>query len=159
MRICNLIPSYQILSFISICFPNSYIYLQGFTEVLQGVALYAFLMLLCDFMAPNDKSKVEFFSSLEIKRQWQPKKKRNGLAFLSVSPSVPEKEMKPWLTDRLILVDLVLRPSISSRHLDYCCLPSGHPVITCLLPREYSASFRSCLGMYCTILPICILEW
>ncbi|KNG86318.1 hypothetical protein ANOM_005219 [Aspergillus nomiae NRRL 13137] len=85
MRICNLIPSYQVLSFISICFPNSYIYLQGFTEVLQGVALYAFLMLLCDFMAPDDKSKVEFFSSLETKRQWQPKKKRNGLAFLSLT--------------------------------------------------------------------------
>ncbi|GJP92940.1 transmembrane protein [Aspergillus niger] len=56
-----------------------------FTEVLQGVALYAFLMLLCDYMAPDDTSKVKFFSSLETKRQWQPKKKRNGLAFLSVS--------------------------------------------------------------------------
>lgn len=85
MRICNLIPSYQVLSYISICFPNSDIYLQGFTEVLQGVALYAFLMLLCDYMAPDDTSKVKFFSSLETKRQWQPKKKRNGLAFLSVS--------------------------------------------------------------------------
>jgi hypothetical protein len=42
-------------------------------------------MLLCDFMAPTDQSKVEFFSSLETKRQWQPKKKRNGLAFLKVS--------------------------------------------------------------------------
>ncbi|GAB1196503.1 hypothetical protein APSETT444_005774 [Aspergillus pseudonomiae] len=28
----------------------------SFTEVLQGVALYAFLMLLCDFMAPDDKT-------------------------------------------------------------------------------------------------------
>lgn len=99
MRICNLIPSYQILSFISICFPNSYIYLQGFTEVLQGVALYSFLMLLCDFMAPNDKSKVEFFSSLETKRQWQPKKKRNGLAFLSVGHLATERTRK--ITDQL----------------------------------------------------------
>ncbi|KAJ1716796.1 organic solute transporter Ostalpha-domain-containing protein [Aspergillus flavus] len=99
MRICNLIPSYQILSFISICFPNSYIYLQGFTEVLQGVALYAFLMLLCDFMAPNDKSKVEFFSSLEIRRQWQSKKKRNGLAFLSLTwYSVLQYPVVTWIT-------------------------------------------------------------
>jgi len=74
-----------VLSFIAICFPNAYPYIQGYTEVFQGIALYAFLMLLCDFMAPDDKSKVEFFSSLEIKRQWQPKKKRNGLAFLKVS--------------------------------------------------------------------------
>lgn len=78
-------PSYQVLSYVSICFPNSYIYLQGFTEVFNGIALYSFLMLLCDFMAPTDQSKVEFFSSLETKRQWQLKKKRNGLAFLKVS--------------------------------------------------------------------------
>ncbi|CAI7677830.1 unnamed protein product [Penicillium pancosmium] len=85
MRICNLLPSYQVLSFASICFPNSYIYLQGYTEVFNGIALYSFLMLLCDFMAPTDQSKVEFFSSLETKRQWQPKKKRNGLAFLKLT--------------------------------------------------------------------------
>ncbi|KAE8164118.1 organic solute transporter Ostalpha-domain-containing protein [Aspergillus tamarii] len=99
MRICNLIPSYQILSFISICFPNSYIYLQGFTEVLQGVALYAFLMLLCDFMAPDDRSKVKFFSSLETNRQWQPKKKRNGLAFLELTwYSVLQYPVITWIT-------------------------------------------------------------
>lgn len=80
-----MIPSYQVLSFIAICFPNTYLYLQGFTEVFQGIALYAFLMLLCDFMAPSEEGKVKFFSSIETKRQWQPKKKRNGLAFLSVS--------------------------------------------------------------------------
>ncbi|KAF4331958.1 organic solute transporter Ostalpha [Fusarium beomiforme] len=99
MRICNLIPSYQILSFLSICFPNSYVYLQGFTEVLQGVALYAFLMLLCDFMAPDDGSKVDFFSSLETKRQWQPKNKRNGLAFLSLTwYSVLQYPVITWIT-------------------------------------------------------------
>ncbi|GKZ26931.1 hypothetical protein AbraIFM66951_005135 [Aspergillus brasiliensis] len=99
MRICNLIPSYQILSYISICFPNSYIYLQGFTEVLQGVALYAFLMLLCDYMASDDQSKVKFFSSLETKRQWQPKKKRNGLAFLSLTwYSVLQYPIITWIT-------------------------------------------------------------
>ncbi|CAG8428427.1 unnamed protein product [Penicillium salamii] len=85
MRVVNMIPSYQLLCFLSICFPDAYLYIQGFTEVFQGIALYAFLMLLCDFMAPTDQDKVEFFSSLETKRQWQPKKKRNGLAFLSLS--------------------------------------------------------------------------
>ncbi|PLB48822.1 transmembrane protein [Aspergillus steynii IBT 23096] len=85
MRIVNMIPSYQVLSFVSICLPKSYIYLQGFTEVFQGIALYAFLMLLCDFLAPTEQGKVEFFSSLETKRQWQPKKKRSGLAFLKLT--------------------------------------------------------------------------
>lgn len=96
MRICNLIPSYQIISYVSICFPNTYIYLQGFTEVLQGVALYAFLMLLCDFMASTDAKKVEFFSSLETKRQWQPKKKRNGLEFLSVRFLTRGSDAREW---------------------------------------------------------------
>ena len=79
-----MIPSYQLLSFLAVCFPNTYLYLQGFTEVFQGIALYAFLMLLCDFLAPTEQSKVEFFSSVETNRQWQPKKKRNGLVFLKV---------------------------------------------------------------------------
>ena len=83
-----MIPSYQMLSFIAICLPNAYPYIQGYTEVFQGIALYSFLMLLCDLMAPDEKSKVEFFSSLEIKRQWQPKKTRNGLAFLKVGFNV-----------------------------------------------------------------------
>lgn len=84
MRVINMIPSYQLLSFLAVCFPNTYLYLQGFTEVFQGIALYAFLMLLCDFLAPTEQSKVEFFSSVETNRQWQPKKKRNGLVFLKV---------------------------------------------------------------------------
>ncbi|BCS28397.1 OSTA/TMEM184 family protein [Aspergillus puulaauensis] len=99
MRIVNMIPSYQVLSFISICVPNSYIYLQGFTEVFQGIALYAFLMLLCDFLAPTDQDKVAFFCSLETKRQWQPKKKRNGLAFLSLTWwSVLQYPIITWIT-------------------------------------------------------------
>ncbi|KAJ5348392.1 Organic solute transporter Ost-alpha [Penicillium brevicompactum] len=85
MRVINMIPSYQLLSFLAVCFPNTYLYLQGFTEVFQGIALYAFLMLLCDFLAPTEQSKVEFFSSVETNRQWQPKKKRNGLAFLKLT--------------------------------------------------------------------------
>ncbi|KAJ5399930.1 hypothetical protein N7465_010419 [Penicillium sp. CMV-2018d] len=99
MRVVNMIPSYQVLSFISICLPNSYIYLQGFTEVFQGIALYAFLMLLCDFLAPTDQSKMEFFSSLEVKRQWQKKKKRNGVAFLNLTWwSVLQYPIITWVT-------------------------------------------------------------
>ncbi|XRM46579.1 hypothetical protein ABZX51_009608 [Aspergillus tubingensis] len=119
MRICNLIPSYQVLSYISICFPNSYIYLQGFTEVLQGVALYAFLMLLCDYMAPDDTSKVKFFSSLETKRQWQPKKKRNGLAFLSLTwYSVLQYPIITWIT-------AIVQVATQSMHV--YCLESNAP--------------------------------
>lgn len=135
MRICNLLPSYQVLSFVSICFPNSYIYLQGYTEVFNGIALYSFLMLLCDFMAPTDQSKVEFFSSLETKRQWQPKKKRNGLAFLKVSGTSEKKSQWRWWRDSwLNLVDLVVCVAIPSHYIGYCCQPDSDSSTACILP-------------------------
>ncbi|KAJ5688771.1 hypothetical protein N7462_003163 [Penicillium macrosclerotiorum] len=66
MRIAMLFPLYSILSFFAICFPNSYVYLVGWIEVFQGLALYNFLMLLCDFLAPNDRHRVYFFANLRI---------------------------------------------------------------------------------------------
>ncbi|KAJ5173168.1 hypothetical protein N7492_005761 [Penicillium capsulatum] len=119
MRVVNMIPSYQVLSFISICFPNAYLYIQGFTEVFQGIALYAFLMLLCDFMAPTDQKKVEFFSSLETKRQWQPKKKRNGLAFLKLTWwTVLQYPVVTWITAIAQVV---------TQSLHIFCLESNEP--------------------------------
>ncbi|GKZ34301.1 hypothetical protein AbraIFM66950_004529 [Aspergillus brasiliensis] len=92
---------------------------QRFTEVLQGVALYAFLMLLCDYMAPDDTSKVKFFSSLETKRQWQPKKKRNGLAFLSLTwYSVLQYPIITWITAVTQVV---------TQSLHVYCLESNEP--------------------------------
>ncbi|KAJ5594916.1 uncharacterized protein N7459_001124 [Penicillium hispanicum] len=66
MRICTLLPLYSIFSFLSICFPDADVYLEGWIEVFQGIALYWFLMLLCDFLAPNDRHRVHFFQSLQI---------------------------------------------------------------------------------------------
>ncbi|KAJ5111341.1 organic solute transporter Ostalpha-domain-containing protein [Penicillium argentinense] len=50
MRICHLIPSFQAFSYAAICFPNSWVYLQGFTEAFQGIAIYAFLINGLDFL-------------------------------------------------------------------------------------------------------------
>ncbi|KAE8408389.1 organic solute transporter Ostalpha-domain-containing protein [Aspergillus pseudonomiae] len=145
MRICNLIPSYQVLSFISICFPNSYIYLQGFTEVLQGVALYAFLMLLCDFMAPNDKSKVEFFSSLETKRQWQPKKKRDGLAFLSLTwYSVLQYPIITWVA----AVSQVVTQSLHIYCLDSTAPHFAHVWLQVITSLSTSIAINAILQFY-----------
>ncbi|OJJ83531.1 OSTA/TMEM184 family protein [Aspergillus glaucus CBS 516.65] len=145
MRICNLIPSYQILSFVSICFPNSYIYLQGFTEVLQGVALYAFLMLLCDFMAPNNRSKVDFFSSLETKRQWQPKKKRNGLAFLSLTwYSVLQYPVITWIT----AVSQVVTQSLHVYCLDSTAPHFAHVWLQVITSLSTSVAVNAILQFY-----------
>ncbi|KAJ5273008.1 hypothetical protein N7478_008133 [Penicillium angulare] len=119
MRICNLIPSYQVLSYVSIVVPNSYIYLKGFGEVMQGVALYSFVMLLCDFMAPTDEAKVKLFSSLEIRRQWQPKKKRNGLAFLKLT----------WycVVQYPVITWIAAVSQVVTQALHLYCLPSTSP--------------------------------
>lgn len=84
MRIATLMPIYSILSFISICFPNAYVYLVGWVEVIQGIALYTFLMLLCDFLAPNDRNRIIFFSSLRIPGRTDKNKTTDGLTWLQV---------------------------------------------------------------------------
>lgn len=84
MRIATLLPIYSILSFIPICFPNAYVYLVGWVEVIQGIALYTFLMLLCDFLAPSDRNRIIFFSSLRIPGRTDKNKTTDGLTWLQV---------------------------------------------------------------------------
>ncbi|KAJ5089734.1 hypothetical protein N7532_008418 [Penicillium argentinense] len=82
MRIAIVLPIYSIFSFLSICFPDAYVYLIGWVEVFQGIALYSFLMLLCDFLAPNDRHKVYFFASLRIPSSYNKDKTTDGLSWL-----------------------------------------------------------------------------
>lgn len=84
MRIATLFPLYTIYSFLSICFPNAYVYLVGWTKVFQGVALYWFLMLLCDFVVPNDQHRAEFFASLKIPKILSRTETIDGLSWLKV---------------------------------------------------------------------------
>lgn len=85
MRIATLFPLYTFYSFLSICFPNAYVYLGGWTKVFQGVALYWFLMLLCDFAVPKDQHRAEFFASLRIPKTFSTTKTTDGLSWLKVS--------------------------------------------------------------------------
>ena len=73
MRIASLLPLYAIFSFLSVCFPNAHVYLHGWIDYFQGMALYSFLMLLCDFVTPNDMHQ-GYFASLRI-----PKKKGSNI--------------------------------------------------------------------------------
>ena len=77
-----LLPLYSILSFFSVCFPSAYVYLEGWTEFFQGIALYSFLMLLCDFLAPNDQHRIYFFAFLRIPKRTNPKVTTDGLSWL-----------------------------------------------------------------------------
>ena len=84
MRIATLLPLYSIFSFIPICFPNTYVYMFGWIEVVQGIALYSFLMLLCDLLTPNDQQRVFFFASLRIPGRKDKTKTTDGLMWLQV---------------------------------------------------------------------------
>lgn len=85
MRIATLFPLYTIYSLLSICFPNAYVYLVGWTKLFQGIALYWFLMLLCDFVVPKDRHRAEFFASLKIPKRYSTSKTTDGLSSLKVS--------------------------------------------------------------------------
>ncbi|KAK4944418.1 hypothetical protein LTR10_016092 [Elasticomyces elasticus] len=66
LKICALIPIYSILSFLSIAFPNSYIYLDPWIDFFQGIALGSFFLLLCEFVSPSASSRDVFFAALQI---------------------------------------------------------------------------------------------
>jgi len=84
MKIAMLFPNYSALSYFSVVWPNSYNYLNPWTYFFAAVAMFYFFMLMCDLLAPNDRERIEFFSSLRIRRQFQKKKTRNGIQFLKV---------------------------------------------------------------------------
>ncbi|KAJ5595974.1 hypothetical protein N7450_002432 [Penicillium hetheringtonii] len=113
MRIAALFPLYSIYSFLSICFPNAYVYLVGWTLVFQGIALYSFLMLLCDFLAPNDRHRVEFFASLRIPQMYNKSKTTDGLSWLK----------RTWfsvLQYPFVTVILAIAQSITQAEGTYC---------------------------------------
>ncbi|KAJ5984242.1 hypothetical protein N7481_006341 [Penicillium waksmanii] len=85
MRIASMFPIYSIFSLLSICFPDTYVYLNGWVKFFQGIAMYSFFMLLCDFLAPNDRHRVEFFASLRIPSRFDKSNTTDGLSWLKRS--------------------------------------------------------------------------
>ncbi|KAJ5646963.1 hypothetical protein N7490_003335 [Penicillium lividum] len=85
MRIVHMLPAFSVLSYLAIVFPNSYVYLEGWTEVFQAVALYAFHMLLIDFVAPTERKRDEFFGKLKVKKIFRRHQYRDGISWLKLS--------------------------------------------------------------------------
>jgi hypothetical protein len=78
LKICALIPIYGIVSFITIAFPNSYIYLDSWIEVFQAIALGSFFLLLCEFVSPSSQSRDVFFAGLEVPKSRLGGRKNGG---------------------------------------------------------------------------------
>ncbi|KAJ6008472.1 hypothetical protein N7540_012448 [Penicillium herquei] len=85
MRIVHMLPAFSITSLFAIIFPNSYVYLEGWTEVFQAIALYSFHMLLIDFLAPSEKQRDVFFENLKVKKSFKKGQYREGLSWLKLS--------------------------------------------------------------------------
>ncbi|KAJ5217297.1 hypothetical protein N7468_010305 [Penicillium chermesinum] len=85
MRIAHMLPAYSILSFIAIVWPGTYVYMTGWVEVFQAIALYAYLMLCVDFLAPRDQDKIDFFTSLKVPKSFKKGKYREGLSWFKLT--------------------------------------------------------------------------
>ena len=87
MRICLIIPSYAILSFLQIYFPAAYVYIDPWLDVVQAIALGSFFLLMCEFVSPNSEQRDVFFAALDVPDRKDPSKKVNGLPVFRVSSS------------------------------------------------------------------------
>lgn len=80
LKICLLIPFYSITSFLSICFPDIYIYTNVWFSYFEAIALATFFLLMCEFISDTNSERELFFSALQI----QEKKGRVTTGYASV---------------------------------------------------------------------------
>jgi len=66
MKIALLIPLYSIFSFLSICFPISFVYLVPWLHLFQAFALGSFFLLMCEFVSPSSEQRDVFFAALRV---------------------------------------------------------------------------------------------
>ena len=66
MKICLLIPLYSIISFLSLCLPSIYIYVNVWFSYFEAIALATFFLLMCEFISETHSERELFFSALEI---------------------------------------------------------------------------------------------
>jgi Organic solute transporter Ostalpha len=66
MRIAGLIPLYSIFSFLSICFPDAFVYLAPWIDLFQAIALGSFFLLMCEFVSPSSEQRDIFFAALVV---------------------------------------------------------------------------------------------
>lgn len=88
MRICFVISLYAGFSWLSIVFPNSYVYLTPWQEYFQGIALGSFFLLLCQFVSPDDRQRENYFAPLQIKQKKGGKLPMDGLTWYRVCPHI-----------------------------------------------------------------------
>ncbi|KAH8668627.1 organic solute transporter Ostalpha-domain-containing protein [Xylariales sp. PMI_506] len=61
LRISVFLPIYGIGSFIEVCAPTTYVYLQPWLEVVQSFALASFFLMMCRFLSNENASNTDVF--------------------------------------------------------------------------------------------------
>ncbi|PWY92324.1 DUF300-domain-containing protein [Aspergillus heteromorphus CBS 117.55] len=81
MRISSLVPVYSIFSFLAVCFPAGYVDFTAWPDPVEGVALYCFFLLLCEFMATDDEQRMQLLAAQQIKKRFSKKPPMDGLTW------------------------------------------------------------------------------
>jgi Organic solute transporter Ostalpha len=88
MKITCVVPFYSIVSFLSICFPRAYVYLDPWLDVFQSLALGSFFLLMCEYVSPSEERRDIFFAALKVSDKKAPDEIGDGLAWYRVSLTV-----------------------------------------------------------------------
>lgn len=84
MRISLLIPTYAVISFLSIYFPAARVYLVPWLDVIQSHAVASFFLLLCEYVSPSHEQRDVFFAALTVKDKKAPGGRRNAYTWYRV---------------------------------------------------------------------------
>lgn len=89
LRISLIIPSWAIISFLSIAFPAAEVYLHPWLEFVQAICLGTFFLLLCEFVSPSAQHRDVFFAALTVKDKKSPTGTQDGLQWFQVRLITP----------------------------------------------------------------------
>lgn len=85
MKVGLLLPLYVAYSYISICFPQTKVYLHPWVDFFQAHALASFFLLLCELVSPSPDQRDIFFAALTIPDKKRPNGRHLGLEWYRVS--------------------------------------------------------------------------
>ena len=98
IRIIHIIPTYSLISWFCIFFPQSYYYLAPWLDLVQAICLATFFLLLCEFISSNEDQRSLFFAAIDIKSKRNKKAASGRETFDS-----PEKKLM-WYRRKWIAI-------------------------------------------------------
>lgn len=91
MRVALLVPLYSIISLLSICFPQTAVYLHPWLDTAQANSLVSYFLLVCEYVSPDGNERDLFFATVEIQDKIAARKgKIDDLAWFKVSFQRPD---------------------------------------------------------------------